>query len=70
MHSTASAVIARWGAPAYFRLWQRQLVASARRTYAGPGEPSAPPPERMRQALQTLRWFRQDIGIEGQTTEG
>jgi hypothetical protein len=24
----------------------------------------------MRQALQTLRWFRQDIGIEGQATEG
>src|SRR5262249_4936630 len=27
-------------------------------------------PVAMRQALQTLRWFRQDIGIEGQTTEG
>jgi hypothetical protein len=24
----------------------------------------------MRQALQTLRWFRQDIGIEDPTTEG
>jgi hypothetical protein len=24
----------------------------------------------MRQVLQSLRWFRQDIGIEGQTTEG
>jgi len=27
-------------------------------------------PIAMRQALQTLRWFRQDIGIEGPTTEG
>jgi hypothetical protein len=27
-------------------------------------------PIAMRQALQTLRWFRQDIGIEGPTMEG
>jgi hypothetical protein len=27
-------------------------------------------PIAMRQALQTLRWFRKDIGIEGPTTEG
>jgi hypothetical protein len=27
-------------------------------------------PVAMRQALQTLHWFRQDIGIEGPTTEG
>jgi hypothetical protein len=30
-----------------------------------PGHPIA-----MRQALQTLRWFRKDIGIEEPTTEG
>jgi hypothetical protein len=30
-----------------------------------PGSPIA-----MRQALQTLRWFRQDIGIEDAATEG
>jgi hypothetical protein len=27
-------------------------------------------PVAMRQALQTLRWFRQDIGIEAPTMEG
>jgi hypothetical protein len=27
-------------------------------------------PIAMRQALQTLRWFRQNIGIEGAATEG
>jgi len=27
-------------------------------------------PIALRQVLQTLRWFRQDIGIEGPTTEG
>jgi hypothetical protein len=61
MHSTASAVIARWAQPtSVYDNGNSSPLPDERMLVRG----SHPlfPPEPLRQALQSLHWFRQDIG--------